>query len=250
MKSVIIIAIALVLLIPTTIFAQNESIDEIETKYNACIERANRIVIELLKQQSSQGSIIGYEGKFQKQEYENCMSSYLIPLLDTGNKIGMDKKYAEAMSYFDKVLELSYSEILDGKAYLAKAIIYQNLKEYDSALENYNKVLEIEPTHSQALENMALIPNQEAKQPEPVPEPEPLEEVELVCGKGTVLIDYICQVDEIEEKREYTLEDELSIPREKLNAVEEPVDIPVEKPFKKSEIWFYSFFDWLGGLFQ
>jgi len=73
----------------------------------------------------------------------------------------------------------------------------------------------------------------ETKQPEPVPEPEILEEVEIVCpqgfepingkcpekpviesskeveivcGKGTVLIEHICQVEQSEEKREYIIE--------------------------------------------
>jgi len=74
-------------------------------------------------------------------------------------------------------------------------------------------------------------------EPETVSEPEILEEVEIVCGTGTVLIDHICQVDKIEEK-------EKEIP------VEKTVDIPVEKPSKKSVNWFSSFFDWLGGLFK
>ena len=72
--------------------------------------------------------------------------------------------------------------------------------------------------------------------------PEVLEEyfvtpLPIVCGKGTILIDHICQVDKIEEK-------EKEIP------IEKTVDIPEEKPSKKSEIWFYSFFDWLGELFK
>jgi len=77
----------------------------------------------------------------------------------------------------------------------------------------------------------------EAKQPEPVSEPEILEEVEIVCGDGTVLIDYICQVEQIEQE-------EKEIP------IEKTVDSPIEKPAKKSVNWFSSLFDWFGGLFK
>jgi len=69
------------------------------------------------------------------------------------------------------------------------------------------------------------------------PEPEVLDEIEIICGKGTVLIDHICQVEQIEEE-------------EKENLVEKVVDTPVEKPAKKSVDWFSSLFDWLGSLFQ
>jgi len=82
-------------------------------------------------------------------------------------------------------------------------------------------------------------------QPEPVSEPEILEEVEIVCGKGTVLIDYICQVDKTEEKeKEIPVEEPVDTP------VEKAVDTPVEKPAKKSVNWFSSLFDWFGGLFK
>jgi len=141
----------------------------------------------------------------------------------------------------------------------------------------------------------------ETKQPEPVPEPEILEEVEIVCpqgfepingkcpekpviesskeveivcGKGTVLIDHICQVEQSEEKREYTLEEALEIQRQR-TGTDKPSPVPEpeypqeltpeiieemekigerlnaeEKPSKKSVNWFSSLFDWLGGLFQ
>jgi len=181
MKPVIIIVIAVVLLIPNIVFAQYDSIDEIETKYNACIERANRIVIELLKQQSSQGSIIGYEGKFQKQEYESCMITYLFPLQDIGEALANEKKVF-AMFYFDKVLELSKSEIIDGQVYLSKAILYSNLKDYDSAIEYFDKVLEIEPNHSQAIEYKEIAYQEIAKS-------------ENICGKGTVFKNGQCVPD-------------------------------------------------------
>jgi len=86
----------------------------------------------------------------------------------------------------------------------------------------------------------------EAKQPEP--EPEVLEEVEIVCGKGTVLIDHICQVTIIDELHIPRIEKTVEIPEEK--TVEKTVDIPEEKPSKKSVNWFSSIFDWFGGLFK
>lgn len=71
---------------------------------------------------------------------------------------------------------------------------------------------------------------------EPEPIVQPKQEVEIVCGEGTVLIDHICQVELIEEEKE--------IP------VEKAVGAPVEKTSKKSVNWFSSLFDWLGSLFQ
>jgi len=79
----------------------------------------------------------------------------------------------------------------------------------------------------------------EAKQPEL--EPEISQEkyfvtpLPIVCGKGTILIDHICQVDKIEEK-------EKEIPIEK--TIEKTVDIPVEKPSNKSGGWFDWLFNW------
>ena len=52
-----------------------------------------------------------------------------------------------------------------------------------------------------------------------------------------------------EEKQEYTITDDLEIPRIE-KTVDEVVEPPIEKPSKKSEIWFSSFFDWLGELFK
>lgn len=103
---------------------------------------------------------------------------------------------------------------------------------YDDALVDYNHC-------------MGIVTDSES---EPKTQPEVLEEVEIVCGKGTVLIDHICQVEKIEEEKEIPVEKTVDIPVEK--AVEKTVDIPVEKPSKKSVNWFTSIFDWLGGLFK
>ena len=67
----------------------------------------------------------------------------------------------------------------------------------------------------------------------------------ILCGDGTIDVDGICQVEQSEEKREYTIVDDLHIPR-----IEKTVDVPEEKPSEKSVNWFSSFFDWLGGLFK
>jgi len=61
---------------------------------------------------------------------------------------------------------------------------------------------------------------------------EPELQRKILCGDGTIDIDGICQVEQIEEEK----------------AVEKVV-VQVEKQAKKSVNWFSSFFDWLGSLF-
>jgi len=61
---------------------------------------------------------------------------------------------------------------------------------------------------------------------------EPELQRKILCGDGTIDIDGICQVEQIEEEKSV-----------------EKVVVQVEKPAKKSVNWFSSFFDWLGSLF-
>jgi len=117
-------------------------------------------------------------------------------------------------------------------------------------------------------------------------EPEILEEVEIVCGEGTVLIDHICQVDpllkqlgvsvdkellaqipkelitrycnvydtEIENLKKYGYSESMSKVFGELSSeeiIEELEYLKIEMGCKKKSVnWFSSFFDWLGGLFQ
>ena len=67
--------------------------------------------------------------------------------------------------------------------------------------------------------------------------------VAILCFVALVFVPW--EVDKIEEKQEYTITDDLEIPRIE-KTVDEVVVPPIEKPSKKSEIWFYSFFDWFG----
>jgi len=78
-------------------------------------------------------------------------SDDIEPLLDKGHALANEKKYAEALEQFDKVLEMTDHEIVQGKVFLAKGNIYFNMDEYEIAIQYYDKVLEIEPRHAQTL---------------------------------------------------------------------------------------------------
>ena len=79
-------------------------------------------------------------------------------LLDLSSNLGNEEQYVTAITYLDKMLDLleSKNKIVEGQIFLNKAILYQNMKEYDLSVEHYNKVLEIEPTHSQAILNLGI----------------------------------------------------------------------------------------------
>ena len=120
MKPVIIIAIAFVLLIPSNVFAyegeptcesgyelisgntectliEPEIFRHTEATYKECMSRVNQQTNELLKQHALEsGSIIGYEGKYQKQLIDNCIFSFLYPLTDAGLELVEQGKYHEA----------------------------------------------------------------------------------------------------------------------------------------------------------
>jgi len=174
MKSVIIISIAFVLLIPSTIFAEPEIFYDTEVKYNACTERINRDVNELLKQQALSGSIIGYEGKFQEELMSNCIGNFLYPLVDAGLELRDDGRYEEAITYFDKALEI---EPRLNDARMAKAGTAQLMGDHETAIELFEAVHEQNPS----IDVSDYIEYSEQRLSD-----------ETVCGAGTILKDGFC----------------------------------------------------------
>jgi len=175
MKIVIIIAIAFVLLIPSTVFAEPEIFQDTEVKYNACTERINRDVNELLKQQHlSGGSVIGYEGEFQMQLMSNCIGNFLYPLVDAGMEIAEDGRYEEAITYFDKALEI---EPRLNDARMEKAVAFQAMGEHEIAIELFEAVHEQNPSVDVS---------------EWIAYSEKLQSGEIVCGVGTVEKNGLC----------------------------------------------------------
>jgi len=176
MKPVIIISIAFVLLIPSTVFAEPEIFYETEVKYNACMKRINEDVNELLKQQHlSGGSVIGYEGKFQKELMDNCIFSFLYPLVDAGLDVADDGRYEEAITYFDKALEI---EPRLNDARMAKASVTQLMGDHETAIELFEAVHEQNPS----VDVSEYIKYSEQR----------LQSGEIVCGAGTILKDGFC----------------------------------------------------------
>jgi len=175
MKPVIIITIAFVLLIPLTVFAEPEIFYETEVKYNACMERINEDVNELLKQQALSGSIIGYEGEFQKQLMSNCIGNFLYPLVDAGLDLADDGRYEEAITYFDKALEI---EPRLNDARMAKASVTQLMGDHETAIELFEAVHEQNPS----VDVSEYIKYSEQR----------LQSGEIVCGEGTILKDGFC----------------------------------------------------------
>jgi len=122
------------------------------------------------------------EAQYQyQQQIQHCLREYQMqiderinqqtfdyavdiePLLKKGIALGNEKKYAEALTYFDDVLDMTDNEIVQGKVFLEKAVLYQNMKEYETAIQYYDKVLEIEPTHSPSILYKGIL-YQETKQ--------------------------------------------------------------------------------------
>jgi len=100
------------------------------------------------------------EAQYQyQQQLQHCLREYqnlsysddIEPLLDKGYALANEKKYAEALEQFDKVLEMTDHEIVQGKVFLEKGVIYSNMDEYETAIQYYDKVLEIEPGHAPSL---------------------------------------------------------------------------------------------------
>ena len=195
MTSVIIIAIALVLFIPITIFAyDNEPTCEAGyelisgntecTLFNFEVEGIPSICADIKGPQidpKMQGDTGLTNPQYMKayreaqnqyhQQMQECIRNNQVlsfsddmgMLFEKSNTLANQKKYVESLKELDKVLELTDNEVIQGKVFLAKAVIYFNLDEYETAIQYYDKVLEIEPRHSQALLHKGIL-YQEIKQ--------------------------------------------------------------------------------------
>ena len=73
-------------------------------------------------------------------------------LYDKANDFYSQQTYDEAIQYYDKVLAIdpSYVDALNNKA-----IVLKNLQKYDEAIQYYDKVLAIDPSYVDALNNKA-----------------------------------------------------------------------------------------------
>jgi len=164
LKPVIIIAIAFVLLMGTITPTMAEEIPsvcanikrpQIDPKMQGDIGLNNPQYMEAYREAENQ-----YQQQMQKCIRDNQELSYsedIESLLDKGHALTDEKKYAEALEQFDEVLEMTDHEIVQGKVFLAKAIIYFNMDEYETAVQYYDKVLEIEPEHAQALLHKGIL---------------------------------------------------------------------------------------------
>jgi len=115
------------------------------------------------------------EAQYQyQQQIQHCLNEYqkqideriyqlplnyavdIEPLLDEGSALVIEKKYAEALMVFDQVLEMTDHKIVQGQVFFHKGTTYQSMKEYETALQYYDKALEIEPTHSPSISFLNL----------------------------------------------------------------------------------------------
>ena len=93
-------------------------------------------------------------------------SQHLDSLLDTGKQLLIEKKYDEALLYYDAALELAeYSGDVEisGNIYNNLGIIYKGLGNYSLSIENYNRSIEVrrslglDSLAAGTLFNMALV---------------------------------------------------------------------------------------------
>src|SRR5829696_3971712 len=77
-------------------------------------------------------------------------STEIDTLLETANILFNQKKYDEAIPYFDKALQVepNYTDAL-----VNKGGALNNLGKYDEAIQSYDKALQIDPNFTRALIN-------------------------------------------------------------------------------------------------
>src|SRR5829696_1325587 len=81
-------------------------------------------------------------------------STQLETLYNTANNFYDNQKYDEAIQYYDKVLAINPSAV---DALNNKGLALDHLQRYDEALQSFDKALEIDPSNQKALDGKASI---------------------------------------------------------------------------------------------
>lgn len=124
--------------------------DSLEGLINLSRQMANSVVAaNNLRMQNITDSLKPAVGLFPK-----VYSSYETWLRSIGDKWMFKEKYFQAINVFDSVCELYPN---NAQNYFVLARAYQSNEQYDKALENYKKVLRLEPLHSGALKQVQLL---------------------------------------------------------------------------------------------
>ena len=167
----VLVAIFIIPLFTIPVFAQEPEIfRNTEEGYKQCMERAPQIAREQFREWVLQGnSGIGYEGKFQKQEIDSCIYGHLYPLTDAGIELTNNGQYEEALSYFNKVLEIE-PKLNDAR--MEKAVVLQLMGEHETAIALFKEVNEQNPS----VDVSQYIEYSEQR----------LQGQEIDCGKGTI----------------------------------------------------------------
>ena len=243
MKPVIIIAIAVVLLIPVSVFADDivtQVFKEGETRYKSCVGGIQERVTIKEKSYAEHGmSIINLNDDFTSEFKQKCLNQFNGLFLQTAVELHRSDDLENA--------KLLYQHILNSKDDHNQRVYYE-LGDIAYKQEDYVKAVDYWEKADEAwvgvdyLHSNYTVAVQKAKQQEAREKIEDRDSFfdnlfesdkseiprdEIVCGKGTVLIDHICQVEQIEEE-------EKEIPKEET----------VKKPQKKSGGWFDWLFNW------
>jgi len=78
------------------------------------------------------------------------MSSEYSDLVNAGNSYAKKEEYDEAIDEYNKAIEID-PELMDG--YNNRGLAYHNKGQYDKALSDLNKALEINPDYADAKKN-------------------------------------------------------------------------------------------------
>lgn len=108
--------------------------------------------------------------KALEAEPNNAIAQYNL-----ANTLQRQKKYDEAVQLLDGLAESTNDKKLKEKTYYNRGVAYSHLKNLDQSIESYKSALRLDPTDTQARENLqkALLEQKKKQQEQNQKKPEP-----------------------------------------------------------------------------
>ena len=124
-----------------TIIQQNDSLQDAIQK--------NDKQIEDLKEKYKRATSEAEKNRIRKQMTDSERDFLANQKLEEGNKLYYAKDYHGAIKIYDEVLKFGdYSE-----AYNNRGVAYDDLRQYERAIQDYNKAIQLDPNNAEAYNN-------------------------------------------------------------------------------------------------